>query len=101
MKIQRTINGVCFNIELLPEELVDAFYEQRDKFDIEDILNYGEQMTQQELEEELGCSYSEFLSMKEMMAQEMRKNIDKYDMDFVSAREYAIKETIKRNLIVV
>ena len=101
MKIQRTINGIMYVIELLPDELVDAYFEQRDKFDIEDIVSYGEEMTRTELEEELGCTYNEFLSYKEKMAEEMRRNIDKYDMNFTDARECAIKEVIRKNKIAV
>jgi len=100
MKITRMINGVTYNIELLPDELYEAFFEQREKFDIEDIINYGEEMTEKEMEEELGCTYSEFLSMKEEMAQEMRRNIDKYGMDFIYAREEAIETVIRRNKVV-
>lgn len=100
MKIQRTINGTSYTIELLPEELEDAFFEQRDKFDIEDIVDYGEMMSHTEMEEELGCSYSEFLSMKEEMAQEMRRNMDKYDMAFPYARQDAIETVIRRNKVV-
>jgi len=101
MKIQRTINGIKYTIELLPEELVDAFYEQRNKFDIEDIVSYAEDMTNEEMKEEYGCTYNEFLSAKEIMAEEMRRNIDKFDMSFVDARAYAIKEVIKKNKVAV
>lgn len=97
MKITRTINGITYNIELLPEELSDAYFEQRDKFDIEDIINYGEMFDPADMEEELGCTYSEFLAMKEDMAYEMRRNMDKYDMEFCYARDKAINDVINRN----
>ena len=100
MKIQRTINGDKFSFELLPDELYEAYFEQQEKFDIEDIVNYGETMSSTELEEELGCTYAEFLSMKEEMARELRRNIDKYDMDFAYARQYAIETVIRRNKVV-
>ena len=100
MKIQRTINGINFSFELLPEELYDAYFEQQEKFDIEDIVNYAEMMSKEKLEEELECTYSEFLSMKEEMAHEMRKNIDKYDMEFAYARQEAIETVIQRNKVV-
>ena len=100
MKIHRTINGVNFSFELLPEELCDAYFEQQERFDIEDIVNYGEMMSHVELEENLGCTYSEFISMKEEMAHEMRKYMDKYDMKFAYAREEAIEEVIRRNKVV-
>ena len=97
MKIQRTINGVNFNIELLPEELVAAYFEQERKFDIEDIVSYGEMFEQRELVDYLGCDYKTFLSLKEEMAQEMRRNIDKYDMDWSSARDEAVRDVINKH----
>ena len=100
MKITRKINGTTYNIELLPDEVCEAYYEQRDKFDVEDIINYGEMMSSKEIEEELGCTYSEFLSLKEEMAQEMRRNIDKYGMDFPYARTDAVNTVIRRNKVV-
>lgn len=96
MKIERNINGVKFFFELLPDELLDAFYEQRDKFDIEDIISYGEEMTAAELQSTYGCTYKEFLEHKEEMAERMRRNMDKYDMDFATAREWAINDVMKK-----
>jgi len=100
MKITRTINGTRFSFELLPEELIDAFFEQRDKFDIEDIVSYGEEMSKAELKEMYGCTYEEYLEHKEKMAEEMRRNISKYDMDFCSARELAVETVMKRQAVV-
>ena len=97
MKIQRTINGVNFNIELLPEELVTAYFEQQKKFDIEDIISYGEMFETSELIDYLGCDYKTFLSLKEEMAQVMRRNIDKYDMDWSSARDEAVRDVINKH----
>ena len=101
MKIQRTINGTTYMIELLPDELADAYIEQRNKFDIEDIVSYGEEMPRRELEETFGCTYDEFLSLKQRMALEMRRNMDEYGMPFAYAREYAIKEVINKNKVAV
>jgi len=98
MKVQRTINKDTFSFELTPDELYEAYFEQRDKFDIEDVISYGELFSQNEFEEEFGCSYEYFLSLKEEIANEMRRNMDKYDMPFCHAREYAVKEVIRRNM---
>ena len=100
MKITRTINGTTYNIELLPDELTEAFFEQRDKFDIEDIVSYGEEMTASELAINYNCSYSEYLDHKEEMAEEMRRNMDKYDMDFATAREMAVTKVMKQLTVV-
>lgn len=97
LKIQRMINGVNFNIELLPEELVTAYFEQQHKFDIEDIISYGEMFENAELVDYLGCDYKTFLSLKEEMADEMRRNIDKYDMDWSNARDEAVRDVINKH----
>ena len=76
--------------------MLDAFYEQRDKFDIEDIVSYGENMSTNELELNYGCTYDEFLEHKEEMAELMRKNMSKYDMDFATARELAVEDVMKK-----
>lgn len=96
MKIQRSINGMKFNIQLLPEELVEAYYEQQEKFDIEDVVSYAEMFEQNELIEYLGCDYATYLSYKEEIAHEMRKNMDEYGMDFSSARDEAVRDVIKK-----
>ena len=57
--------------------------------------------SEKEFEEEVGCTYSELLNMKEEMAEEMRRNMDKYDMSFSDAREEAIQTVIRRNKMVV
>ena len=95
MKIQRTINGAKINIELLPEELVEAYYEQQEKFDIEDVVSYAEMFDSDELEEYMGCDYATYLSYKEEIAKAMRKNIDSYGMDFPMAREEAVRDVLK------
>ena len=95
MKIQRMINGMKFNIELLPSELVDAYFEQQEKFDIEDVVSYLEAYDNEELLESYGLSYSELLKLKEEIAEKMRKNIDKYGMSMPDSREEALREVIR------
>ena len=91
------INGVKFVIELLPEELVAAYFEQQHKFDIEDIISYGEMFEADKLQDYLGCDYKTFLSLKEEMADKLRRNIDKYDMDWSSARDEAVRDVINKH----
>lgn len=97
MKIQRTINGVNFNIELLPNELVKAYFEQQEKFDIEDVVSFAEAFDNETLMDSYGCTYQELLDCKEEIAAKMRKNIDKYDMEWSYAREEAVRD-VMRNL---
>ena len=95
MKIQRTINGTTFNIELLPEELITAYYEQQKKFDIEDVISFGEAYSNEELMDSYGCTFQELLNNKKTIAAVMRKYIDKYDMEWSYAREEAVHDVIK------
>ena len=94
MKIQGTINGMKFNIELLPDELEEAYFEQQKKFDIEDVITLGEAFSNAELQESYGCSYQELLNHKEDIAALMRKYIDKYDMEWTYAREEAVRDVM-------
>ena len=95
MKIQRMINGMKFNIELLPNELENAYFEQQEKFDIEDVVSYLEAYDNEELIESYGFGYSELLKLKEEIAEKMRKNIDKYGMSMPDSREEALREVIR------
>lgn len=95
MKIQRTINGTNFNIELLPEELVEAYFEQQEKYDIEDVVSFAEAYDEEELKDSYGCTYKEILDNKEDIAYRMRKNIDKYDMEWSYAREEAVRDVMR------
>lgn len=96
MKIQRTINGTTFSIELLPEELIAAYIEQQKKFDIEDVINFGEAYSNEELMDSYGCTYQEIVNNKEIIAATMRKYIDKYDMEWSYAREEAVRDVIHK-----
>lgn len=95
MKIQRTINGVSYNIELLPEELITAYFEQQKKFDIEDVISFAEAYSNEDLKENYDCTYQELLNSKEDIADKMRKYIDKYDMEWSYAREEAVRDVIR------
>ena len=93
MKIERTINGVKFNIELLPDEMVDAYFEQQKKFDIEDVINYGEAYSLEDMKEYVGCDYQTYLNNKEAIAKRMRRYIDN-GLSMPEAREIAVDEVI-------
>ena len=95
MKIQRTINGTIFNFELLPDELVEAYFEQQEKFDIEDVVSFAEAFDNETLMDSYGCTYQELLDNKEDIAAAMRKNIDKYDMEWSYAREEAVRDVMR------
>ena len=95
MKIQRMINGTILNFELLPDELVEAYFEQQEKFDIEDVVSFAECFDNETLMDSYGCTYQELLDNKEDIAAAMRKNIDKYDMEWSYAREEAVRDVMR------
>lgn len=90
MTIQRTINGTKFSIKLLPEELIDAYYEQQEKYDIENIVSYAELS---DINSCWGYDYSTFIKHKEKMAEKMRKYIDD-GMSMSNARQLAVDEVL-------
>ena len=96
MIIKRTINGIDFNFELTPAEMYAAYFEQQEHFDIQDVMNYADMFDEDDFEEEVGCTYKEFCDMKEEIAYEMRRNMDKYDMDFSYARDEAVRDIVAR-----
>ena len=101
MKIQRSINGMKFNIQLLPDELVEAFYEQQHNFDIEDVVEMGEEFDNEELIEMYGCDYQMILNNKEEIANRMRKYINNFGLNWSEARDDAVREVINKKLTAV
>ena len=97
MNIERVVNGKKYTFTLEPDELIEAYFEQQDKYDIQDIVDYGEIFSSEELQESFGCTYSELCNWKEEMAAELRRNIDKYDMEFSYARDDAIRTVVRRH----
>lgn len=76
-------------IELTREELFNAYIEQENIFDIQNIEDNMEKYLN-ESEYKLLKDNKEFI---EDAASELRKNQDKYDMDFVNAIREAFEET--------
>jgi len=87
MKIIR--NG--FEFELTGEELRTAYYEQEHLFDVKDVKGKIE-----DEENEYGDAAEFILEHIDDVADEMRRNIDKYDMDWVSACDEAIETFCSR-----
>ena len=76
-------------IELTREELFNAYMEQENIFDIQNIEDNMENYLE-ESEYGLLKDNKEFI---EEAASELRRNQDKYDMDFENAIREAFKET--------
>lgn len=90
MKIIR--NGKEF--ELTKDELFQAYYEQQELFDVENIeMNLDTYLDEDEYE--LLKNNKEFI---EEAAYQLRRNQDKYNMDYDYALEDAITETSARYL---
>lgn len=101
MTITREIDGKSVQLVLTEDELYEAFEEQQHKFDVEDIRNYFDGLYEEgAFETEYGRSYSEIEAMFDDLACEMRRNIDHYNMDWMSAREEAIEELLRTHTAV-
>lgn len=81
-------------IELTKEELFDAYLEQQTLYDMRDIeLNMKSYLNEDEYE--ILQNNEDFI---ENTADELRKNRDRYDMDFETAIETAFEEVKSRYL---
>ncbi|HAU85700.1 MAG TPA: hypothetical protein DCW90_09395 [Lachnospiraceae bacterium] len=88
MKIIR--NGI--EIELTDEELRNAYYEQQFLFDREDCrYTLVEILTENQMNALIGDKVDEIL---DLAADKLRRNIDKYEMDFSYARDEAVRDTL-------
>lgn len=92
MYIKRTINGMKFNIMLLPGEVLEAYFEQQEKFDIEDVISYIELGDSDSC---WGSDYQIFMDHKEEIAELMRQYINS-GMSMPDARELAAREVINK-----
>ena len=80
-------------ITLTDRELFDAYYEQRDKFDIEDIDDYFdcEYVNEDEWKADTGMTAREWLAtFGAKAARQYRKYLDNYDDYWLTARSEAI-----------
>lgn len=91
MKIIREVNGKNVEIELTKDELFSAYREQEREFDYASCDDYLEENYQdKEWYDSLTTEQRENLVGE--AASELRRNINKYDMDF----DYAISEAFTR-----
>lgn len=94
MKIKREINGNMVEIELTRGELYEAYLEKQNDFDRQDIEDVFYSFDDDELEDMYGMTRAEIEEKIPEIAHEMRRNIDKYDMQWQYARDAAIEEII-------
>lgn len=92
MKITREVNGQTVEFELTHKEMMDTFFEQQKAFDAQDIEMLVEDFSEEDFIEIYGLSPSVVLENAEEIGSRMRKNIDKYDMDWGTARDEAVSD---------
>ena len=99
MKIYRTVSGIEYSFELTNAELAQAFSEHQYRLDKQDITEYGEYMTDDEIVETYGVTRQEFDELTGEIASAMRTYVAKYDMDDMDwryARDDAIRDVIAK-----
>lgn len=94
MVIKREIGGETVEIELTERELYEAYIEKQAKYDIEDVECAFTCFEDDELEDMYGMTRVEIEEKIPEIAREMRRNIDKYDMNWQDARDAAIAEIL-------
>lgn len=96
MKIKRTIDGKEYEFELTDMELVGAYEEQEHKWD----YSYCESMFQDFDDESFVSEYNVDKATAQQyideIAYEMRRQINKYDLDSDYARDAAFTEVLSR-----
>ena len=94
MKIKREIRGELVEIELTETELYNAYEEQQFLFDKQDVLDLISGWRESDVVDTFGVDIKTYESYAEDIACEMRRNINKYDMDWDAARDEAVRYVI-------
>lgn len=95
--IERTINGKRVTIELTPEELTRAYFDQKDMFDRLDVSDYFNELSDRECLSAFGAERKEIIPLIPEIAQIVRKQMDNWGAEFCAAVEYAIPEVLKNH----
>ena len=92
MKIKRHIPGSReqVEIELTADELYRAYLEQEYEFDLDGVNNHFDAFEDEDLVETYGKTREELSKLYEDIARELRRLMDKYDMQY----DYALTEAI-------
>lgn len=95
MKITREFNGKKIEIELTAQELLNAYYEQQNNFDCQDVEDWFNEFSDDELKDMYGMTSEELSAVIPEIAEVMRRKIEKYDMNWYDARDAAIAEKLR------
>ena len=91
MLIRRLIDGKEISIELTDEEVYNAYVERQHLYDAMNVESYFDSYKDDDdLYLEFGKTKEELKEFYDEIAYEMRRYIDKYDMDW----EYAMSDAI-------
>ncbi len=96
MTITRTVGGEQLSFELTESELVNAFFEQQFKFDKQDVMDSIYGYEDDDVLGVYGITIKEYTKLSGDIAAEMRRNLDRYDMDFSSARDEAVRDVVQK-----
>lgn len=95
MKILREVDGKWYEFELTSDEMYNAYCEKEYQFDRQDIEDVFDGMDEEDVVLSYGLGKAVIESLYEDMAEAKRQNMDKYDVDWVAARDCAIDDTIR------
>lgn len=91
MVIKRSVGGQMLAFRLTDQELFNAFEEQQHSYDMQDVESSFDMYGDAEFYDTFGVKKRWLGDDMEDIAYEMRRNMDKYDMD----RQFALEEAIR------
>ena len=96
MQVKRIINDEEYYIDLTDNELMDAYFEQQQRFDEEDVAVLVDDMDDEDFLYIFKIDKENFKKLVPDIAILMRKMIDKYDIPWTQARTDAIEQIVER-----
>ena len=97
MKIYRNVNGQNVEIELNETEIYSIYEYAQHKYDKQDIEDLYSWLDPEEIEREWHITKAKLDAGLDEMAYQMRRNIDKYDMHWDSARDEAFSDYLTKH----
>ena len=94
MTITREILGTPVTIELTSREIYDAHNLYQHECDMQDCKDIYEYLSDEDIIKSYGVTRRELDDSLDAMATELRRNIDKYDMHWDSARDEAFSTIV-------
>lgn len=96
MKVSRIIDGKTIEIELTKDELLEAHNEQEHIWDVSYCSSMLNNMDEESVTAEYGVSKAVAADNIDAIAYEMRRQINKYDLDADYARDVAYTEVLSK-----